>query len=177
MATATMLLLGAVTAGAEVIPLNTQATGPFITQGALIDTNGDGKTAHLLTAEGNSPQFGRLLFQAVAEFSTAASPTTCPNGNAGFQQMLLTGAIVTRVENEDLIHTSLNSGNACFDAVTGIIFVTANASITGGTGEFIGAKGSVSINQVVRTLIGEPEESGGFGSAVATYTGRIITQE
>jgi hypothetical protein len=177
LAIATMLLFITATASAEVIPLNLQATGAFVTQGTPIDTNGDGKTAHLLTAQGQGPRFGRVTYHAVAEFSTGASPAMCPNGNPGAQQTLLTGAIVSRVENGDLVHSRIDSGTACFDPVTRLIFVRASASIRGGTGEFRGASGNVSIVQSVTNLIGDPNEGGAFGSAVSIYRGTIITQQ
>ena len=81
---------------------------------------------------------------------------------------------VSRFENGDLIFVELSSGTACYDPTTNTSSYSLVGTITGGTGQFEGATGSVEDNGVVTPLVVDPKFRQ-FGSAIGQFTATIIT--
>lgn len=174
-----MLLVGAGAASAapKVIPFILPSSGTFISQGAPIDTDGDGKQAHLILLQGVHPRFGKVTIQGVGEFDQTNMAGVCPNGNPGVEQNLVAGAIVVRLKTGATIRSKVSSGNACLDGLTKhMVYVTFNSRITGGTGAFSGATGNLKTTATATILVGDPLQEQGFGSVEARSAGRIITR-
>ena len=156
-------------ASVEEIPFTVHPTGSFIAQ-----RDEDTIKAQIFQ-EGDNPIFGRLTYHGVGIFSSSPTPTsvTCPNGNLGSGWPFLAGGIVVRTENGDLIRARFDSGTSCFDPATDVIFLTLDGIIIGGTGEFSGARGSLTTKAKAKLVIGGLSEGHTFGSIIATGKGTI----
>ena len=179
-----------VSTGAEAKELRVKRSfsGSFV--GTPVDTNKDGQVASLsiVSAKGT---LGPSTIQGVNEW-VFTGPATCPNNNEGFgftQLRLLPGYeqapahFVERFESSgDLIYSEQTAGTfACFDPATGIFFAHGISTITGGTGRFTNARGTVecSATAVIPFEATAGAEAGigiGFGGQSGTCTGTIIIE-
>ncbi|MEK6322513.1 MAG: hypothetical protein AABN33_12615 [Acidobacteriota bacterium] len=167
-----MITLGIGKADSGKIPLKWSFSGSFVNTQS--DTNVDGQKG-FLTSGGFKGTLDPGTFQTVGEF-VFSGPGTCPNGNPGFNSTLLpgTGHGVRRVNSTgDLIFTEI-SETICFDPATLIRFFSGTENITGGTGRFAGATGSITFSGTAKTLF---EDAAGnfFGEFSGTLEGTIIT--
>lgn len=153
---------------AKAEPYHTENSGTYVSQGTPIDTNGDGQTADLYITSGQGSVFGQITSQTVAEWSLSTTVTNCPVGTP-VEGTLKSGANVSRTMGGDLIYSVVDSGTLCFDGV--VSKITAEGVITGGTGRFSTATGSVSFSGVATPLSGDGAHQ--FGSVTATTTGEI----
>ena len=173
-----VIVLGSGKAEAGKIPLKGSFSGTFVA--TQTDTNGDGQKAAFASV-GTKGTLGSGTIQGVNEF-VFSGPATCPNGNAGFEFTLLRPLLpaapaqfVQRIDSTgDLIFSEQTSNTLCFDPVTLIQFASGTSNITGGTGRFEGATGTVEFEATAKTLF---EDAAGnfFGEQSGTYTGTINT--
>jgi hypothetical protein len=137
------------------------------------DTNGDGAPANLNFLEGES-NLGQFSLQVLDE-SVLAEPTTCPNGHPGFSVTLVTGSAVFRFRGTgDLLFVQPTSQTTCFDPSTAVgFFRAAIGEISGGTGRFVNATGTVEGEGMSRILITDPAGNF-FAEQHGTMEGTII---
>jgi hypothetical protein len=109
------------------------------------DTDGDGAPANLNILEGDS-NLGQFSLQVLDE-SVVSEPTTCPNGHAGFSVILVAGSSVFRFRDTgDLLFVRPTAETTCFDPSTGVSFFRdARGEVTGGTGRFAHATGTLDL--------------------------------
>lgn len=105
--------------------------------------------ATVATFTGSDSRFGRITGQYLGEFAPDGLTCTPPSGVAGtgteFTLLAETGA-VTRVKDGDQLFFTATSGKQCTDFSAGPPFafnLSKTDSITGGTGEFAGATGTL----------------------------------
>jgi hypothetical protein len=138
------------------------------------DTNNDGNTGSL-TSGGFKGTLGSGTVQGVTEFAFSG-PGTCPNGNAGLNFTLLpgTGHSIYRFDSTgDLLFAEISSSTVCFDPITTVQFYSWVDNITGGTGRFAGATGSLTGSGTSRGLF-DDGAGNGFGALSSTFEGTII---
>ena len=137
------------------------------------DTNGDGAPANLNILEGNS-NLGQFSLQVLDE-SVLAGPETCPNGHPGFSVTLVTGSSVFRFRRTgDLLFIRPTSQTTCFDPSTGVgFFRDAIGQVTGGTGRFANATGTLVGEGMSQLLITDPAGNF-FAEQHGTIEGTII---
>jgi hypothetical protein len=168
-----LILAGSLSrADAAQIPLKGTFSGTFVN--SQIDTNNDGRKASLGT-RGMKGTFGPATGQAMLEYASP-SPGTCPNGNAGVILTLVpgTGHDVARLTSTgDLIIGEYTAGALCVDTSTGIQFFTLTEQVTGGTGRFAEAKGSITITGTSMRLFADAAGNF-FGTSSGTYEGTLI---
>jgi hypothetical protein len=175
------LLMGILIIGLSLPPALAQAEDhlPFKAtfSGILIstqfDTNGDGAPANYSTQEGQS-NLGPFSLQVLDE-SVRAESTICPNGHEGYFLTLITGSSVFRFRRTgDLLFVRPTAQITCFDPSTGeIFFHGATGDITGGTGQFTNARGTLEGEGGGRIFIADPQGHV-FGEQHGTITGEII---
>ncbi|NOT58425.1 MAG: hypothetical protein HOP18_27840 [Deltaproteobacteria bacterium] len=138
------------------------------------DTNGDGSKGGF-DSGGFKGTLGSGTFQGVNEY-VFSGPGTCPNGNEGFIVTLLpgTGHSFYRFDNTgDLLFVEISSSTLCFDPITTLQFYSWVDNITGGTGRFAGATGSITGSGTAKTLF--DDGAGNFLAAISsTAEGTII---
>jgi len=137
------------------------------------DTNGDDAPANLNILEGNS-NLGQFSLQVLDE-SAISEPTTCPNGHAGFSVILVAGSSVFRFRRTgDLLFVQPTSETTCFDPSTGVSFFRdAIGQVTGGTGRFANATGTLVGEGMSQVLITDPAGNF-FAEQHGTIEGTII---
>jgi hypothetical protein len=137
------------------------------------DTDGDGAPANLNFLEGNS-NLGQFSLQ-VLDKSVLAEPTTCPNGHPGFAVTLVTGSSVFRFRRTgDLLFVRPTAQATCFDPSTGVSFFReASGEVTGGTGRFANATGTLVGEGISQVLLRDPAGNY-FAEQHGTITGTII---
>ncbi len=168
-----VIALASGSAEAGKIPWKGSFSGSFVNTQS--DTNGDLQKGSLNTG-GIKGTLGPATFQSVGEFVFSGSGT-CPNGNAGSIFTLLpgTGHGVHRFDSTgDLLITEVASETLCFDPSTEIQFFSGTDNITGGTGRFAEATGSITVSGTAKTLF---EDAAGnfFGEFSGTFEGTLIT--
>jgi hypothetical protein len=177
---AVLLLTGIVgTANAKTQKINCNFSASF-TDGVEtnIDTNGDGVSATL--AQGiNNCSFGRFLIQVESELVPALSATTCSAGTVAYQV----------VQNHS-VWTEESSGDQMFWAVTPdttfcldvsqypnklSLTYSGQANVTGGTGKFAEATGTVNLQGTGTYLAFGAKNGvfGGFGQLSETESGTL----
>jgi len=147
-------------------------SGTFVN--TQIDTNNDGRKASLGT-RGMKGTFGPATGQAMLEYASP-SPGTCLNGHAGVILTLVpgTGHDVARLTSTgDLIIGEYTAGALCVDTSTGIQFFTLTEQVTGGTGRFAEATGSITITGTSMRLFADAAGNF-FGASSGTYEGTLI---
>ena len=170
-----MVLLMVVASGrAEALELTLSGSldGTFVS--TPIDTNGDGTTATLGLGT-LSTALGKFTVQNVAEFLfPLAAPVICPTDNVEFPFLLNTG-IITSGLTGDQIFFEFFTGTLCFDPTTGIGTASGAGNITGGTGLFEGATGTLTGVTTVTHVLFDSAGNMAFGSRNGTAAGTLIT--
>jgi hypothetical protein len=118
-------------------------SGSFQSGSIVTDTNDDGVPANSAVFEGNST-LGPVSIQSLNEFTAGDSPLgDCPEGIS------------------------------CFDPNTNISEATQTGFFSGGTGQFVGASGSIQIHVVATFLATNIQQGYTFGGATGTGDGVI----
>ena len=140
-----------------------------------IDTNRDGSKAGWDTDVINS-NLGRFSSQDVGEvLPPPSAPVTCPQGNLEFPYLLIS-VVSTHEETGDQLFSELVSGTFCFDTATGAFSFSFVLSVTGGTGQFAGATGSLEATATgVDVVVGPKGQF--FSHSTGEFTGTIITPD
>ena len=138
-----------------------------------IDLNNDGDLALGGTWVEKS-NLGQSSAQAVIE-GVAVPPTgACPADQV--ETALVAGSVVnTFLHTRDQLFIQFTSRMACIDPVTGVASGHVIATITGGTGKFAGATGSVEYRFTGSTLLTDfdPASNQGFFSFAGTVSGTL----
>ncbi|MDH3602784.1 MAG: hypothetical protein OEU26_24500 [Candidatus Tectomicrobia bacterium] len=171
--------------GAEAAEINftSQDAGSFVSTD--IDTDGDGSTAIISTTAGQS-NVGAINQQMVIEVGATPTPNpACGAGQAGFPLVQATSVTSIRTQAADQDGVTPPSTNALLEArsVSGVICGSDDLAtstyvlqmmITGGTGQFAGATGTLTVQGESKFLlldtVGTP-----FGSMSNTVAGTVTT--
>jgi hypothetical protein len=141
---------------------------------ARIDLNNDGGLADWATWVEKS-NLGQSSAQAVIEGSAPVSPTgACPVGQV--ESGLVGGSIVnTFLHTRDQLFIQPTSRVLCFDPAAGAFSAQTIATITGGTGKFAEATGSVEYRFTGSPLFADfdPASNQGFFSFTGTVEGTL----
>jgi hypothetical protein len=135
-----------------------------------IDLNNDGGPADWATWVEKS-NLGQSSAQAVIEGSAPVSPTgACPADQV--ESGLVGGSIVnTFLHTRDQLFIQPTSRVLCFDLATGTLSAQTIATITGGTGKFAGATGSLDYRFTGRVLL--PDFDPASNQVFASFTGTV----
>jgi hypothetical protein len=133
-------------------PFNIQESGSFVSQGTSIDTNSDGRNADLVITNGKGQGFAQTSTQSVIEWEVFGTPTECA-GNPG--SLLVSGSSVLRTV-KGLVFALFETGTNCFDPNTEMAAITLEGVITGGTGFYEGATGTISVTGTVFPVLSTP---------------------
>jgi hypothetical protein len=139
----------------------------------VIDTNGDTVPGAIARLAGNG-SLGPITTDGYGEWSSPGVPATCPNGHTGFRHTLIAARAVARIENGDLFFFQDTTGTLCFDPATNLAVFNVSGNITGGTGQFLNATGSISSTGSTLVLIGDSTGKA-FGAVLSEFTGTIST--
>lgn len=143
--------------------LNILFSGTFVPAPSKTDTIDDGRPASLRTYQGQG-EFGNSNITILDKFAQPIAPINCPLDNLEFD--LVKGSFVIRVNNGDLLLGTINSGFSCFDPVVRRSEIFEEGIITGGTGQFAGATGSVEIT--TNSIFQNTTAVNGFASGGST---------
>lgn len=175
-ATALVMAVGIGRAQAKELPYKESFSGTFVS--TEFDSNGDGVSGALELVEGKST-LGPFTLQGIGEFRNPNAPNppppcTLPNGESGFEVVPLPTPIVHRFQSSgDLLFAELSSGSLCFALATTDQSFKVTATITGGTGRFADATGSIEVEGTAKVLGGDAAGHF-FGAQSGKATGTII---
>ncbi len=160
-------------ADARDIRIRGDMAGTYLT--ARIDLNNDGGLADSATWVEKS-NLGTSSVQAIIEGSLPVPPSgACPAGQ--LETALVGGSIInTFLHTRDLLFLQPTSRVLCFDLATGVASAHTIATITGGTGKFAGATGSVDYRFTASAALGDsdPASTQAFGYFTGTIEGTLI---
>jgi hypothetical protein len=164
--TAAAIALGSA-AEAAARPFSGSAAGTTLS--TEIDSDGDGTKGSAFSLEGRS-NLGRVAVTGYAEVSPTATPATCANGQAGEHRDLTAATAVIRLLG-DLIYWR-GTGRACIVPSAGKSFIFAEGDVTGGTGKFRNAGGSIQFASTADVLVSDPQGRA-FGGAETQFRGML----
>ena len=143
------------------------------------DSNGDGTTNLINVQQGLSDELSSFNMGSQFELVSVVSIVPCdlPNGGMGGIFALLQGNQVITINNDnDQIFTEFTALDGCF-AFPGdpdpVFSLEGTAEVTGGTGIFVGATGSISYEGIGSTQFMAANSSGVFGDINFSAEGTI----
>jgi len=177
---ALVFLIGAVScdndsrAQGSQIQFSNNFAGSFVN--GTTDANNDGISAAVLSLQGLSLALGPNTISSKIELEPLDPPEPCitPNGGAGIDTSLVQAAIVITLDDNDQILVELNELEECVAADTVIdpsFSFSGDGAVTGGSGEFEGATGTVNFSGTGVFLISET--TGFYGSTSGLIDGVI----
>ncbi len=121
---------------------------------------------------------GEFNGQDVGEYSFTGSSCTAPDSSAGIQFVLVQAQEVINYEDGQLYSSGVGAGDGtgCASNTTGSYGLTETHTVTGGTGKFASASGSITGSITGKTLAapGSPPASlGEFTGFQATVSGSV----
>jgi len=160
------------------IPFTNNFAGSFVN--GTVDSNADGFASAVVTEFGQSEALGLNSISSKLEMSPAdpVEPCITPGGGEGTIAVLIDGAQVITADGPDQIYVSLTSLSQCVPddvAANPGFSYEGQGVITGGTGAYAGASGTVSFTGTGAYLVSD--ESGFFGSSSGVMEGSLeLTQ-
>ncbi len=140
-----------------------------------LDTNGDGRSASAHQGIVNC-NIGRFFFQEAFEFQNPLSaPVTCPAGTTEFDLEQAQVVLIAEKTGDQLfLEDAAGGGALCLNPDLTFSF-TERGTIARGTGEFVGASGSIDGRGTGKYLVSGSKEGvfGGFGQFTETVTGTL----
>ena len=144
---------------------------------STIDTNGDGIRALFVRAHGLVDGLGRVDFTEAVETQPRDPGVACvtPDGLPGEERELVQGQLALVVDDtgDALIGTFVSDTLCAPVELRGgsLIGIAAEWAVTGGTGRFEGATGTIRSTGTVRVLLADP--TGTFVIASAEHSGTV----
>jgi hypothetical protein len=108
--------------------------------------------------------------RAIANSPTPSS--TCSGPNQLFFQELAGGGVF-RFQDGSLMNVNLQQGGDCIDLVTNEAHCTVVFQITGGTGRFKNASGTLTFTETVVTVLADASSNPVFFEATGEYKGTV----
>jgi hypothetical protein len=108
--------------------------------------------------------------RAISNSPTSSSTCSGPN-NLYFVETA--GAGVFRFEDGSLLYVQLTQGSDCIDLVTNQAHCTVKFEITGGTGRFKNASGTLLFTETVVTVISDALNNPVYFAATGEFTGAV----
>jgi hypothetical protein len=149
-----------------------QEAGTFVPSNFSYNGNGD---AGLTTYEGKDNIGGHFTGQDLEQYSFTGSSCTAPDGSAGsvFVLVQATGVNTYKQGQLYLAGAGAADGSVCASNSTGATQAILTFSVTGGTGQFTNATGSITLTIRAQVLAFSPSNSGIFGARQATIAGSV----
>lgn len=110
--------------------------------------------------------FGAFTFRELHADATLAQP---PSGCSGPAFAVQAGAGVFRFTDGSLLIVTIKDGSGCINLAAGTSALTVNYEITGGTGRFEGASGTLTYTATMRAIT----RNAANAPALLTLTGQI----
>jgi hypothetical protein len=159
---------------AKTVTVNGSAEGTDLTSAFSFDGVAP---ALSIVSTGKDNIGGRFNSQNVGEYSFTADSCTAPDGTAGTTSVPVQSAGVFNYKDGQ-IYTSgtAGAGTGCNSSTTGSFGLTQTVSVTGGSGEFANASGSITFTVVGKGLAAPgspPGALGLFGAFRYTTSGSV----
>ena len=156
------------------IPFSNNFAGSFVN--GTVDSNADGFASAVVTEFGQSEVLGLNSISSKLEMSPAdpVEPCITPGGGGGTTAVLIDGAQVITADGPDQIYVSLTAFSQCVPDDVGSdpgFSYEGQGVITGGTGAYAGAAGTVSITGTGVYLVSHG--TGFFGSSSGVMEGTV----
>jgi hypothetical protein len=117
--------------------------------------------------------FGPFTYRAVRAISNApTTSSTCLGANKIYFTETA-GAAVFRFQDGSLLKVTLLQGGDCIDFAAPLAHCTLTFQITGGTGRFIGAFGTLTFTEAVAVVISDTLQNPVFFAATGEFTGTV----
>ena len=118
---------------------------------------------------------GSFSYRQVRAISNSAPPTppsTCSGPNLLYLQELAGGGVF-RFQDGSLLYVNLTQGADCIDLTTNVANCILTLQITGGTGRFKNASGTLIFTENVVTVLADATGNPVFFAATGEFTGTV----
>jgi len=116
---------------------------------------------------------GPFTLLAVTTSMTSPQISSTCSGPTKVYFPTVAGAGVFRFEDGGLVKANLTGGSDCLDFAAGAALCTRIFQITGGTGRFQGASGTVTLTMTVVPVLADASNNPVFFAVTGTITGAI----
>jgi len=167
---ALMFTFGVVAAYAHDQPVKMTFSGTSETSATSLAQPDTSNDADNFAGAGTLGSFTVRNIRAIS--NSPGTSSTCSGANDLFLTELA-GASVFRFEDGSLLEMTLTQGGDCIDLTTGLAHCTLMFQITGGTGRFKHASGTLTMTETVSTVAADALGNPVFFVATGEFTGKV----
>jgi hypothetical protein len=168
------VLVSAVSAEAKTVKVKGSAQGTFLTSAFSFD---GAAPALSIVSTGKDNIGGAFSAQNIEEYSFTTDSCTAPDGTAGIVDLPVQDAEVINYKSDQLyLSGGATSGTGCLSTTTGSSGLTGTLTVTGGTGKFANASGTIIYTVISNDLASPgnpPGKLGVFGAFQYTLSGSV----
>ena len=121
---------------------------------------------------GNS-SLGSFSVRNVRALPNSPTPSSSCSGSNLLHFTELHGGSVIRFQDDSLLYLNLTEGSDCIDIVTGEADCVLTFQITGGTGRFKNASGTLTMTETALPVLSDATGNPAFYAATGEFTGTI----
>jgi hypothetical protein len=171
-AMALMLGLGVATVHAQRFPVKMSYSGTSGASAINLQQPGTQTGEENFAGNGALGQFTFLLISAETTSPQQPPPSSC-SGPANIYFTRVAGAGVFRFQDGSLLKVNLTQGADCVDLAANQAHCTLTLQITGGTGRFKDASGSLTLNETNVPVLADVFNNPVFFASTGEFTGMV----
>jgi hypothetical protein len=169
---ALMLNLGVAAVYAQQKPVNMTLSGTAVSTSSVNLNPGTPLSEYDFGGDGTLGPFTFRTFSATAP--TSPQPSTCSGATKlYFTTIAGSGAGVFRFQDGSLLKVNLTQGSDCIDLVANDALCIRTFQITGGTGRFKNASGTVTLTETLGPVLNDASNNPTFFTTTGEITGTI----
>ncbi len=116
---------------------------------------------------------GQFTFRDISAETTSPQPSSTCSGPTQLYFLRVAGAGVFRFQDGSLLKVNLTQGEHCIDLAVGEARCTMTFQITGGTGRFKDASGTLTLTETVQPVLADATNNPVFFAATGEITGMV----
>jgi hypothetical protein len=116
---------------------------------------------------------GPFTFRNISASTASPQPSSTCSGPAQLYFLRVAGAGVFHFQDGSLLKVNLTQGEHCIDLAAGQASCTMTFQITGGTGRFKGASGTLTLTETVLPVLADATNNPVFFAATGEITGTV----
>lgn len=167
-----MLTLGVATVHAHENPVKMTFSGTSANSTVNLAQPDTSNDEDHFAGKGTLGPFSYRQVRAISNSSPHLPPGTCSGTNLLYLKELAGGGVF-RFEDGSLLYVQLTEGADCIDLTTNVAHCILTLQITGGTGRFEHASGTLRFTETVVGVLSDPSNMPVFFAATGEFTGTI----
>ena len=167
-----MLTFGVAAANADEKPVKMRFSGTGAPSAANLLQPNTSNDEDIVAGKGTLGSFTYRQVRAISNSPSATPPSSCSGANLLFLPDLAGGGVF-RFEDGSLLNVQLVEGGDCIDLATNLAHCTLTLQITGGTGRFKNASGTLTYTETAVTVLSDASGNPVLFDATGEFTGTV----